>query len=340
MKIEKRFFVLALFCLALLAPHSAAAIELKIASIAPDGSVWMREMRKGAEEIKQRTEGRVTLRLYGGGVMGNERSVFRKIRAGQLHGGAFTSGGLGDVYSDMRIYGLPFLFRSLEEVDYIRARMDDTFRQGLENAGFVSFGFAEAGFANLMSVSPVRTTEDLKGQKVWVPEGDPVSYAVMEGLGLAPVSLPITDVLTGLQTGLIHIIGTSPMGAVAFQWHTRLKYTTDTPLLYLFATLIIDQRAFARLKPEDQGVVREVMGRIYREFDQQNRQENEAAGRALLRQGLTPLQIVPEEVQAWRENASRVLLRLSGQGVFSPGLWQEIEDHLRQFRQGGSALKQ
>jgi TRAP-type transport system periplasmic protein len=329
-----------LLCLVLLTPQSAQAIELKIASIAPDGSVWMREMRKGAEEIKQRTEGRVTLRLYGGGVMGNERSVFRKIRAGQLHGGAFTSGGLGDVYSDMRIYGLPFLFRSLEEVDYVRSRMDDVFRQGLESAGFVSFGFAEAGFANLMSVTPVRTTEDLKGQKVWVPEGDPVSYAVMEGLGLAPVSLPITDVLTGLQTGLIHIIGTSPMGAVAFQWHTRLKYTTDTPLLYLFATLIIDQRAFARIKAEDQKVVREVMGRIYREFDQQNRQENEAASRALLRQGLIPLQILPGEIQAWRENASRVLLRLGEQGVFSPELWQEAEGHLRQFRQGKSERKQ
>jgi TRAP-type transport system periplasmic protein len=339
MKIEKWFLVLALFFLALLVPQGATAIELKIASIAPDGSVWMREMRKGAEEIKQRTEGRVTLRLYGGGVMGNEKSVFRKIRAGQLHGGAFTSGGLGDIYSDMRIYGLPFLFRSFAEVDYVRARMDSTFLQGLEKAGFVSFGFAEAGFANLMSVAPVRTTEDLKGQKVWVPEGDLVSYAVMEGLGLAPVSLPITDVLTGLQTGLIHIIGTSPMGAVAFQWHTRLKYTTDTPLLYLFATLVIDQRAFAKLKPEDQGVVREVMGRIYREFDQQNRQENEAAGKALLRQGLTPLRIVPEEIQAWRENVSRVILRLGDQGVFSPVLWQEVEGHLRQFRQGGTDLK-
>jgi TRAP-type transport system periplasmic protein len=339
MKIEKRMFVLLLFAL-MLAPHGAQAMELKIASIAPDGSVWMREMRKGAEEIKQRTEGRVTLRLYGGGVMGNERSVFRKIRAGQLHGGAFTSGGLGDVYSDMRIYGLPFLFRSLAEVDHIRSRMDDTFAQGLERAGFVSFGFAEAGFANLMSVTPVRTTEDLRGQKVWVPEGDPVSYAVMEGLGLAPVSLPITDVLTGLQTGLIHIIGTSPMGAVAFQWHTRLKYTTDTPLLYLFATLIVDQRVFARLKPEDQVVVREVMGRIYQEFDQQNRQENEAASRALLRQGLIPLQIPPEEIQAWRENASRVLLRLGEQGIFSAGLWQEIEGQLRRFRQGGSDSKQ
>lgn len=334
MYIGRVIFVLFLVCLFMSAPHSAAAMELKIASIAPDGSPWMREMRKGAEEIKQRTEGRVVLRLYGGGVMGNEKSVFRKIRAGQLHGGAFTSGGLGEVYADLRIYGLPFLFRSLQEVDHIRSRMDDTYRQGLENAGFISFGFAEAGFANLMSVTPVRTTEDLKGQKVWVPEGDLVSYAVMEGLGLAPVSLPITDVLTGLQTGLIHIIGTSPMGAVAFQWHTKLKYFTDTPLLYLFATLVIDQRVFAKVQPEDQAVVREVMGRIYQEFDRQNRQENEAASRALLRQGLTPLQISPEVVQRWRESSIPVLRRLGEQGVFSPLLLQQTEGYLQQFRQG------
>jgi TRAP-type transport system periplasmic protein len=326
-----------LLCLALLVPYGAAAVELKIASIAPDGSPWMREMRKGAEEIKQRTDGRVLLRLYGGGVMGNEKSVFRKIRAGQLHGGAFTSGGLGEVYTDLRIYGLPFLFRSLQEVDYVRSRMDDTFRQGLQGAGFVSFGFAEAGFANIMATVPVRTTQDLKGQKVWVPEGDVVSYAVMEGLGLAPVSLPITDVLTGLQTGLIHIIGTSPVGAVAFQWHTKLKYTTDTPLLYLFATLVIDQRAFARLKPEDQSVVREVMEGIYQNFDRQNRQENEAASRALLRQGLVPLQIDPEEVRSWRETTLPVLRRLGEQGAFSLVYLQQVESHLQQFRQGSAS---
>jgi TRAP-type transport system periplasmic protein len=330
-------FVLLLALSVVAAPPSIAATELKIASIAPDGTPWMREMRKGAEEIKQRTEGRVLLRFYGGGVMGNEKSVFRKIRAGQLHGGAFTSGGLGEVYPDLRIYGLPFLFRSLQEVDYIRARMDHTFRQGLEGAGFISFGFAEAGFANLMSLVPVRTTEDLKGQKVWVPEGDLVSYAVMEGLGLAPVSLPIHDVLTGLQTGLIHIIGTSPMGAVAFQWHTKLKYTTDTPLLYLFATLVIDQRAFAKLRPEDQRVVREVMERIYQEFDRQNRAENEAARKALLRQGLIPLQIAPEEVQRWRESSAPIFRRLGEQGVFSPLLLQQTEELLQQFRQGSAS---
>jgi TRAP-type C4-dicarboxylate transport system substrate-binding protein len=141
-------------------------------------------------------------------------------------------------------------------------------------------------------------------------------------------------VLTGLQTGLIHIIGTSPMGAVAFQWHTKLKYTTNTPLLYLFAALVIDQRAFAKVNPEDQKVVREVMGRVYQEFDRQNRQENEAASKALLRQGLTPLQIAPEVVQKWRESSIPVIRRLGEQGAFSPQLLQQVEGYLQQYRQG------
>jgi TRAP-type transport system periplasmic protein len=314
---------------------AAHAVELKIATVAPEGSPWMRDMRQGAEEIRVRTEGRVVLRLYGGGVMGNEKSVFRKIRVGQLHGGAFTSGGLAEVYPDARLYGLPLVFRSAEELDFVRARMDDKLMAALEDAGFVNFGFAGAGFANIMSGVPIRTLGDLRGQKIWVPEGDAVSYTIMEALGLSPVSLPITDVMTGLQTGLINIVGTSPMGAIAFQWHTRIKFVTDTPLAYLYATLVIDRRVFSRISPADQQVVREVMERIYGEFDRQNRIENSAAAQALVQQGLVFLEAPRQEVDNWRQTAMPVIQRLGDQGAFSPVLLEKIQVYLAEFRREG-----
>jgi TRAP-type transport system periplasmic protein len=297
---------------------AAHAVELKIATVVPEGS-----------------PGRVVFRLYGGGVMGNEKSVFRKIRVGQLHGGAFTSGGLAEVYPDARLYGLPLVFRSAEELDFVRARMDDKLMAALEDAGFVNFGFAGAGFANIMSGVPIRTLGDLRGQKIWVPEGDAVSYTIMEALGLSPVSLPITDVMTGLQTGLINIVGTSPMGAIAFQWHTRIKFVTDTPLAYLYATLVIDRRVFSRISPADQQVVREVMERIYGEFDRQNRIENSAAARALVQQGLVFLEAPRQEVDNWRQTAMPVIQRLGDQGAFSPVLLEKIQNYLAEFRQEG-----
>ena len=123
----------------------------KIATISPDGTFWMQEMRAGAEEIKKQTEGRVVFKFYPGGVMGNDESVLRKIRIGQLQGGAVTAGSLVSINPDISIYELPYLFDSLEQVDYVRSRMDDELTGTLENKGFVGFGLAEGGFSYMMS---------------------------------------------------------------------------------------------------------------------------------------------------------------------------------------------
>jgi len=313
------------------APTAAEATVLKIATIAPEGSQWMQEMRKGADEIKTRTAGRVAVKFYGGGVMGNEKSVLRKIRIGQLHGGAFTGGGLVEVYPDISLYSLPMVFRSLDELDYVRSRMDKTLEQGLEEAGFVSFGFAEGGFALIMANGPVRSLDDLKGKKIWVPEGDSNTYAIMEGLGLSPVTLPITDVLTGLQTGLIDIIGTSPIGAIAFQWHTKVKYISTAPLAYLFATLVVDSKVFDKLSVEDRGVVRDVMERIYRQIDAQNRKDNEKASVALGTQGLKIVEFNPGEVEKMRANVTETVLALGRKGAFSLPLYQEMRQLIEAY---------
>ena len=270
----KRLLIACVATTALMAPSAQAAV-IKIATLVPEGSQWMNDMRAGAAEIKKRTDGRVTFKFYGGGVMGSDKSILRKMRVGQLHGSTFISSGLAGRYDDLQIYSLPLLFYDLDEVDFVRETMDPIFKQGMEDAGYKSFGFAEGGFAMLMSNVPVRTLEDLSGQKVWVPEGDAISFAAMQALGLSPVSLPITDVMTGLQTGLIDIIASSSVAAVVFQWHTKVKYVTKLPIAYLTATLAIEKRAFDRLSIDDQAIVTDVFERIYANFGVVNRQDDE-----------------------------------------------------------------
>ncbi|MEE8285384.1 MAG: TRAP transporter substrate-binding protein DctP, partial [Gammaproteobacteria bacterium] len=178
-------------CLAVLvwilaAPASAnQTITFKIATIAPDGTGWMLEMREGAERITNRTDGRVKFRFYPGGIMGNDKSVLRKLRIGQLHCGAITGGGLALIDPNTLIYSLPFTFRSEDEIDYARARMDPVLIDSLEDAGFVTLGFVESGFAYLMSGAPLHGMEDLQGRKVWTPEGDRISRAVFEDMNVS-----------------------------------------------------------------------------------------------------------------------------------------------------------
>ena len=217
----------------------------------------MTDMRAAAKLIKEQTDGRVVLKFYAGGVMGNDKKVLRKIRIGQLQGAAFTANGIADRYPDIVIYGLPLLFDSYDEAQYVREKMDPIFMQGLDDAGFVSFGFAGGGFAKLMGSDPVDHLDDLKGKRVWVPEGDRVSYAAMEALDLAPVVSPITDVLISLESKLLEFIATPPVGAVVLQWYTKVKYVTDVPLAYTMGMLAIDKRAFSKISAQDQAVVRD-----------------------------------------------------------------------------------
>jgi TRAP-type C4-dicarboxylate transport system substrate-binding protein len=318
----------------LLGSAPVAAQTLKIATIAPEGSSWMNDMRAGAKVIEEHTEGRVRFKFYGGGVQGNDKQVQRKMRTGQLHGGAFTSGGLNMFQPEADLFSLPLMFNTIEEARYVRDELEGELRGRLEEAGFVNFGFAAAGFAYMMSNKPLRTLSDLEGQKIWIPEGDPVGFAALRTLGVAPVVMPVTDVMTGLQTDLLDSVTVPPVGAVVLQWHTRLKYITDAPVVYVYAALLIDGRAFGRLRPEDQAVVRDVMEGIYRKFDQNGVRDNDEALRALLDSGLEMVSTSPTEVAQWREIVSRSHQQLAAEGVFDPALLERMQTLLGAYREG------
>lgn len=311
---------------------AAGATTFKIATTAPEGTGWMREMRAAADEIGRRTAGRVQFTFFPGGVMGNDKSVLRKIRVGQLQGGALTGGALADVYPDIWIYSVPFTLRSSAEADYVRGRMDGQMAEGLKRAGFVSFGLTDNGFAYLMSNRPLAGPEDLKGQKVWTPEGDPVSQAAFAAVGVSPVALPLTDVLTGLQTGLVDTVASSPVGAIALQWHTRVTHLADVPLVYLTGGLVIDQKAFGRLSAADQKVTSEVLEAATARLNRQNRADGEAALRALRQQGLVFTSVSAADRQRWEGAVAAAMDDLARRGVFSTEMLRTLRRHLETYR--------
>jgi TRAP-type C4-dicarboxylate transport system substrate-binding protein len=325
----KKLFLTVLILAFSLPLHAAT---LKIATVTPEGSQWMKDMRAGAKEIKERTEGRVQIKYYGGGVMGNDQKVLSRIRIGSLQGGAFTPTALAGQYADLNLYGLPMVFDSEEEAAYVRDRLDAKLSAGLEEAGYVNFGFAAGGFAILMSNTPITRFEDLKGKKVWIPEGDTISREAMEALSLSPVTLPLTDVLTGLQTGLIDIVGMSPIGALVLQWHTKVKYISDLPLMYTLGFMAVDKRAFNKLSAGDQAIVREVMEGIYQNFDKQNLVDNRGAHDALLNTGIETVSFELAEYQKVREILMAKNAELGEQGEFSKDMFDEMLKYVTEYR--------
>ncbi len=330
-------FRVTLVALGLILLQPAHGAVLKIATIAPEGSEWMKIHRAAGDEIRERTDGRVVFKFYGGGVMGNDKKVLRKIRIGQLQGAAFTTSGLSERYFDIVLYGLPFAFRSQDEIDHVQERFDERLLQGLEEAGFVSFGFAGGGFANFMSSAPITTHANLEDKKIWVPDGDVISFTALESMQLSPVILPVADVMTGLQTGLIDVIVTPPVGALLLQWYTKVGYVNPMPVAYTLGILGIDTRAFERLSADDQVVVREVMTEAYTRLDEINRRDNVEAFEALLANGIKAVDSNPDDVPYWRSVAEKTNAEIWKAQAVDPALYEEMLTVLEAYRAGDEA---
>lgn len=329
---SRNFISTCVLLVLVMAGPNAFAQTLKIATLAPEGSFYMVEMRAGAKEVADRTAGRVAFKFYGGGVQGNDNQVIRKMRIGQLHGATFTSGSMGDFAPNTELYSLPLTFRNMAEVLYVRERMDHKLRERLEQKGMVNFGLAGAGMGYLMSNKPVRNLADMAGEKTWVQEGDDIAYAAFKSLGISPVTMPLTDVLTGLQTDLLDSAAVSPVGAVVLQLHTKLKYITDYPLSYVYGALLIDAKPFGKLSQADQAVVREVMEHIYLKIDQASIKDNTDALAALVKQGLERVAPDAAELPQWTQRVVESNRNLAQSGVISKELQDEMMGHLTEFR--------
>jgi TRAP-type C4-dicarboxylate transport system substrate-binding protein len=310
----------------------AQAIQIKIATLSPEGSVWMEKMREGAEELAKRTDDRIKIKFYSGGVMGDDQAVLRKIRIGQLQGGAFVSGSLSLFYPDNQIYSLPLFFRSFKEIDYVRGYLDQKIIDGFEKGGLVIFGIAEGGFAYVMSTVPIYTVENMREQKVWIPDNDSMILEAIKAFDITPIPLSIADVRAGLQTGLINTVTTPPIGALALQWHTQIKYLLDEPFLYIYGVLAVDRKVFNRISPADQQTFREIMGDVFKILDRRNREDNIKAIETLHKQGIKFIKPSTEALRKWRKDASEIPNRLIKAGKLSQEMVNGLENLLKEYR--------
>jgi TRAP-type C4-dicarboxylate transport system substrate-binding protein len=318
--------------LGLLALPAAAAETLKIATISPEGSSWMRIMREGAAQVARDTQNRVAIRFYTGGAMGDDKAVLRKIRAGQLQGAAITTGSLTQLYGDVQLYNLPMLFRNYAEVDVVRRRVDPLIEAGIETKGFEVLGFAEAGFAYAMSRLPASSVQAARRQRMWIPDADPGAQIAVKAFGIDSVPLTIIDVLPMLQSGNIDAVAMPPVGVVALQWHSYLKHVLDIPLVYVYGTIVLDQRAFAKLSAADQATVRRVMGAAMARINETNRRDNDAARQALQRQGLRFITPNPQEYAGWKAAADKAVRDTVAAGTVSRPMYDVLVRTLEQVR--------
>jgi len=310
----------------------AHAKVYKIATLAPDGTQWMTLMRSASERIAKQTGDRVKLKFYPGGIMGNENSVMRKMKIGQLHGAALTSSALKRIDTDNYIYSLPLTYKSYEEMNYIRSKMDQEMIDRLKKKGYVAFKIAGDGFSYILSQARISSVEDLKSQKVWIPPDDIMAQTMLETAGVSPVSLPLTDVLTGLQTGLISTVGAPPSFTIALQWHTKVKYLVDLPLFFSYGAFVFSDKAYKKMSAADKAVVNKEMVATFDELSKINWENNKKAKAALKSQGIEFVKPKAGELAGLNKLAKDVINKLIKQGKLKQSEVDKVYAMLKKFR--------
>ncbi len=327
--------LLALVAAVALQPRTAQAAHryvLKFASLAPEGSTWQNGLQAAADEIRERSHGRLVIRMYAGGVAGDEKDVLRKIKIGQLHGGAFTGVGLGEVNPEVRVMEVPFFFTNYDEVDYVTQRMLPRFRKGFEAHGFKLLGWMEVGFIQFFSTHPIRSLEEMRQSKFWMWEGDPLAAAFFAASDIHPIPLSITEVLTSLSTHLVDTVYASPLGAIALQWASKIHYMSELPMADGIAGIIVSRRFFDRLPADLQSLLEEVMARHARELIIATRKDNATSTRVMKEHGVKVTfdrtSLKPEEVE---EIQARAINHLVGH-LFSRQVMEEVQGYLAEAR--------
>ncbi len=301
------------FSLAFSNSSIAKTYVLKFATLMPTGTAWSKILDDWTKELEEKSNGRIKVRMYSGGVMGDEPDVLRKIRKGQLHGGLFTGYGIGRIYSPARVLEMPFLFKTVNESDYVREQLMPDLETGFRENGFELLGWPEVGFIHFFSTKRITSVDDIRNLRIWLWQGDPLGEAFFKAANIDPVPLSIMDVYTQLSArhGSIDTVYTSTFGAIALQWYSKLKYATHIPLTNGIGGIVVSNRFYNKLPADLQQLLKTTGKKMSDEIRLNAREENRKSIGILEKNGIEFMfdwdEVNMDEILAIRDDAATYL---------------------------------
>ena len=296
---------------------------LKFATIAPEGTTWMNIMNEMNDDIKETSNGRLKLRFYPGGIMGDEVDVLRKMRINQIHGAGFSGVGMGEIVPNVRVLDLPFLFRDYNEVDYVHNQLLDKFSADFDKKGYVLMGWSEVGFVNLFSKSEIKDMAGLRQVKLWAWQSDPIAKSVFSLMKISTIPLAVTDVLTSLQVGIIDTVYSPPLGALALQWYTRVKHMCSFPLTHSSGSVLVSKRFYDKLPTDLQLILKEKFEQYLARLIVEGRKDNLSAVDTLKKNGIKVTQLSDDEKKNMMAESATVSKDLAGK-LYSEKIYNDV----------------
>lgn len=295
-------------------------IVIKLATLAPSNSPWHEILNEMGNEWRAASNGLVVLRIYPGGVAGDEADMVRKIRIGQLQAAAITNNGLSRIVPEINVLTIPMLVDSWEGLDHLRQAIGPKLEALLAEKGFVVLNWGDAGWVRLFCQAEKPGIELVKKKsRLFVWSGDDRSIELWKSSGFHVIPLAATDILPALQTGMINAFNTTPIMALAGQWFAFTPYMIDLPWAPLVGATVINKRCWERI-PEDLRaklkVIAEKTGIRLREEIRRLEQE---AIEVMQKRGLKVLKPNEQEKAGWRNAMQKIYPKIRGSLV--PEAW-------------------
>lgn len=291
-------------------PVAATTRQLSVATLAPAGSTWMRVLDSWNRELRRRTNKALGLRIFPGGVQGDETEVVRKMRSGRLDGGSMTAVGLSKIHRPALVFQMPGMFSSVDQLDRARTATAAENTAAFNTAGFQFMGWADVGFSRLFSRVPVTTPGQMAALHPYVWRDDLVTPAIYTEAHATAVPLQIPEVLTALQTNRIDSFFTSPVAAISLQWSQRVTHMTDLSVAVLVGATVFSNAAVNGLPADQQTVLRETATQFHNLLITNLRRDERAAVASMGTRNITVVQ--PAERAAWESLLDRARARLVG----------------------------
>ena len=288
------------------ASPAPAATTLKLATLVPEGSLWDKELQEMGQAWKSATAGRIDLRIYPGGVAGNEADVLRKMRIGQLQAATLTVVGLSEIDPGFNVFSIPRFYRSYDELFHVTNALTPLFEKRLEEKGYVLLNWGHAGWVQLFTKKPARTPGDVQDLKLFTSAGNPEMVQWWKRNGYNPVPLSSTDIMTGLQTGMIEALPTTPLAALTLQWYRSTPYMLDLGIAPLVGGTIVTAPAWKKISAEDRAALQAEADAVEERLEKSVPAQDEKAIEEMQKRGLELTRPQGEAQEAaWAEEAEQ-----------------------------------
>jgi len=328
--------VMAVLALAGARPAAAQPVLIKMATLVPDGSSWHLILKETADKWKTLSNGRVTVRLYAGGVAGDDPDVVRKMRLGTLNAGVLTSVGMAEVDKSVYALGVPMMYESYAEVYYVLDKMRPRLEASLESKGFVVLNWADGGWVHFFTQKPVATPDDLRALKLFSWAGDATSVDLWKSAGFNPIPLPATEISTALQTGLVSALGCPPQVAVIAQYYNYAKNMTALPWQLLLGATIVNKNVWDRIPADVRPGLRQAARESGTRLQEEVRKSGDRDVEAMRKRGLNVVAVDAATRELWRKTAESLYPRIRG-SVVPADAFDEALRHRDEYRKARAA---